>query len=191
MPEKTDLGSDPYKAGFKTIADICKERIRRVIDRMIRSVKGELDLKSKSSGILGFKVFNLDKSNYPDNQFEYDPKKDKEENEKALREYLKKASQSELFESTNEMDILYENILKEGLSLNSSISESKIGKNKIHRVSDGKSELYLCLDDKILDAAVEALTKPDFAEKIFICFDAALDDSAKANLGLHLSLRTL
>lgn len=191
LPEKIDETSAVKKFRFKTIADIGKERIRRVIQMIGEERKSELELNPKSSGTLGFKAFRLDKSNYPDNQFEYDPKKSKEENEKALREYLKKAAQSNLFGAGNEMDILYENILKEGLSLNAQISESTIGENKVHHVGDGKSELFICLDNKILDTAVEALTKPEFKDKILICFDAALNDSAKANLGLHLSLRTI
>lgn len=54
LPEPCKENSEPYKAGYKTIADIGKERIRRVI-KTIKEEKAQLDL--------GFKVFKLDKPN--------------------------------------------------------------------------------------------------------------------------------
>ena len=120
MPEPIDSKSDIYKAGYKTIADIAKERIRRVL-------KGYGDHKAIDDG---FKVFKLDKSNYYDNLFEYDPEKSNEENEKAFQDYLNKA-QKELFPAKiNEIDIVYESIIKEGLNLNAKIEETKIGQEQ-------------------------------------------------------------
>ncbi len=189
MPEPTDPKSEAYKAGYKTIADIGKERIRRVI-------KGYGDHKpiddgSTSLTTSGFKVFKLDKSNYSDNLFEYDPEKTDEENEKAFKDYLNKA-QKELFPAQiNEIDIVYENIIKEGLSLNAKIDEMKIARNKIYKVTDGERELLICLDEKLTDGIIDALTNKDYKEKIFICFDGALTDSEKANLALNLTLKTI
>ncbi len=181
MPEPTDPKSDAYKAGFKTIADIAKERIRRVL-------KGYGDHKAIDDG---FKVFKLGKSNYYDNLFEYDPDKSAEENDKAFKDYLNKA-QKELFPAKiNESDIVYENIIKEGLSLNAKIEEVKIGKNMAYKVSDTERELYISLDEKLSASAIEALTDKEYKEKIFICFDGALGDSDKANLALNVTLKTI
>ena len=181
MPEPTDPKSEAYKAGYKTIADIGKERIRRVL-------KGYGDHKAIDGG---FKVFKLGKSNYYDNLFEYDPEKSAEENDKAFKDYLSKA-QKELFPAKiNEIDIVYENIIKEGLNLNAKIEEVKIGKNTVYKVSDSERELLICLDEKITDSTIEALTDKDFKEKIFICFDGALNDGDKANLSINLSLKTI
>ncbi len=181
MPEPTDLKSEAYKAGFKTIADIAKERIRRVI-------KGYGDHKPIDDG---FKVFKLGKSNYSDNLFEYDSDKSAEENDKAFKDYLNKA-QKELFPAKiNEPDIIYENVIKEGLSLNAKIEEVKIGKNKAYKVRDTERELYISLDEKLSVSAIEALTGKEYKEKIFICFDGALDDSDKANLALNVRLKTI
>ena len=181
MPEPTDPKSEAYKAGYKTIADIGKERIRRVL-------KGYGDHKPIDGG---FKVFKLDKSNYYDNLFEYDPEKSDEENEKVFKDYLNKA-QKELFPAKiNGMDIVYENIIKEGLSLNAKIDEIKIVKNKVYKVVDGERELLICLDEKLTDGIIDALTAKEYKEKIFICFDGALTDSEKANLALNLTLKTI
>ena len=181
IPEPTEQKSEAYKSGYKTIADIAKERIRRVI-------KGYGDHKLIDDG---FKVFKLGKSNYYDNLFEYDPDKSAEENDKAFKDYLNKA-QKELFPAKiNEMDIIYENIIKEGLSLNAKIEEVKIGKSTAYKVSDTERELYISLDEKLSASAIEALTDKEYKEKIFICFDGALSDSDKANLALNVTLKTI
>lgn len=181
MPEPTDTKSEAYKAGFKTIADIANERIRRVI-------KGYGDHKPIDDG---FKIFKLDKSNYYDNLFEYDPEKTDEENEKAFKNYLNKAQETLSLAKMNEIDIVYENIIKEGLNLNAKIEEIKIGKSQAYRITDTERELFICLDEKLTDSAIDILTAKEYKEKIFVCFDRALSDSDKANLALNLTLKTI
>lgn len=181
MPEPVEKESEAYKDGHKTIADIAKERIRRVL-------KGYGDHKAIDDG---FKVFKLGKSNYYDNLFEYDPDKSPEENDKAFKDYLNKA-QKELFpDKVNEIDIVYENIIKEGLNLNAKIEEVKIGKSTVYKVSDTERELYVSLDEKLSSSAIETLTGKEYKDKIFICFDGALSDSEKANLALNVALKTI
>jgi len=190
FPEKLDPNDKEQKDAYEfcvsinkpaNIAEICKERIRRVI-------KGYGDNKPINDG---FKVFKLDKSNYADNLFEYDPAKSDEENEKGLKAYLGK-SQKELFPAKiNELDIVYENIVKEGLNLNAQVEEIRIGKNKAYKVADSDRELFVCLDEKISESAIDLLTAKEYKEKIFICFDGALSDSDKANLALNLTLKTI
>ena len=181
MPELTATGSETYKAGYKTIADVAKERIRRVL-------KGYDNHKTIDDG---FKVFKLGKSNYYDNLFEYDPEKSAEENDKMFKGYLRK-SQKELFPAKiNKTDIVYENIIKEGLNLNAKIEEVKIGKNKIYKVTDDERELLVCLDEKLTNSAMETLMNKELKEKKFICFDEALNDNDKTNLSLNLTLKTI
>lgn len=176
LPEKIDVGDQAYKAGFSTIAEIAKERIRRVVK------------KNK----IGFKVFKLGASNYPENNFDFDPEKSEAENQHAFRNYLAKAKQYKLFaDDNNQIDIVYENIIKEGLSLNSKVDETKIGKNSFFIAQDFDRKLYVCLDQKIESETVKALTGTDYKDRVFICLDQALDDTAKANLGLNLELKTI
>jgi len=64
MPEPCDENSEAYKAGCKTIADIAKERIRRVIQRIEKEKAEKPDLFAKGKLDLGFKVFKLSSSSF-------------------------------------------------------------------------------------------------------------------------------
>lgn len=64
MPEPCDENSEAYKAGFKTIADIAKERIRRVIQRIEKEKAEKPDLFADGKLDLGFKVFKLSPSSF-------------------------------------------------------------------------------------------------------------------------------
>jgi len=183
LPELIDAQSEAYKAGYQKITDIAKERIKRVI-------KGYGDKPQPIDD--GFKVFKLTESNYPENNFEFDPEQSEQENQKAFEKYLANAKQANLFEDgVKEIDVVYENIVKEGFSLNSKISEEKIGKNKLYVVADGERRLLVCLDRKIDGKTVDELTNKNYKGKVFICLDNALDDTAKANLGLNVELKTI
>jgi adenine-specific DNA-methyltransferase len=182
LPEKLNEKSEGYKAGYKTIADIAKERIRRVI-------KGYGDKPEAIEA--GFKVFKLDKSNYVENNFELDSEKSDEENSKAFQVYLNKAKEQGLFGEANDLDVVYENIVKEGLSLNAKITKEKIGKTEVYKVVDGDRELLICLEEKINSETAKLLSDKALKGKVFICLDNALDDSMKANLALNLELKTI
>jgi len=171
LPEVISETSPDYKPGYKTIADISKDRLRQI--------EGT------------FKVFKLAESNYPENTFEFDPAKSEGENKTAFEEYLTKAKQPKLLEEMDEMSVVYENIVKEGFSLNSKITEEKIGKNNVYIVVDGEHKLLVCLDSEIGEKTVSELTGKEYKGKVFICFDNALNDSAKANLGLNVELKTI
>lgn len=181
LPEPTTEGSEAYKLGFHNIAEISKERIRKVI-------RGYGDNPKPITS--GFKVFKLAQSNYPENNFEFDPEKSESDNQKSFQEYLNRSKQT-LFTKFSEVGVVYENIIKEGLSLNSKIQSDKIGKDKIYRVIDGDRELLICLDGKIQKETVKELTGKAYKGKTFICLDNSLDDAAKANLGLNLELKTI
>src|SRR3990167_8876424 len=126
LPERIDVKSPDYKTGHNTITDIAKDRLKQI-------------------GAT-FKTFKLSESNYPENTFEFDPAKSEEENKKAFAEYLTRAKQAKLIDDTKAIDVVYENIVKEGLSLNAKVSESKLGKNDVYMVSDGERRLLVCLD---------------------------------------------
>ncbi len=185
LPEPTPEDSAARKAGYTTIADIAKERIRRAAKKVAA------EDEKKQSLDYGFKVFKLDRSNYVENNFEYDPAKSEAENAQAFTEYLARADQQGLFPKVRDLDVVYENIVKEGLSLNAKVSEEHIGSCKAYRVEDGDRELLVCLEREISPDTVKTLTTPAYKGKTFICLDTALDDTAKANLGLALELKTI
>lgn len=176
LPETIDPSDPAYKAGFATIADIAKERIRRAVKKLNS----------------GFKVFRLGASNYPENNFEFDPEKSESENKIAFQNYLIKAKQTSLFEDDkNQIDIVFENIIKEGFSLNSKITETKLAENNLYIVEDSGRKLLLCLDKKVENSTIKILTGTEYKNQVFICIDQALDDTDKANLGLSLELKTI
>lgn len=182
LPEKLDEKSEGFKAGYKTISDIAKERIRRVIKGY-----GENPQPIDS----GFKVFTLSESNYPENTFVFDPEKSSEENQQAFIAYLNKAKQSQLFDKGNDTSLVYENIVKEGFSLNSKVETITIGKNKVYKISDGEQQLLACLENKLAPETVKELTDKSHKDKLFICLESSLDDTTAANLSLNLDLKTI
>ncbi len=182
LPEKTPDGSIARQKGYENIADISKDRIKKVI-------KGYGDNPQPIKD--GFKVFKLGESNYPENNFDFDPDKSEEENKKAFESYLAKAKQASLFDAENGLDVVYENIVKEGLSLNAKVTEQKLGKNKVYVVTDGERSLLVCLDKKVESETVKELAAREYKDRMFICIDQALDDTGKANLGLNLELKTI
>jgi adenine-specific DNA-methyltransferase len=64
LPELCDENSEAYKAGFKTIADISKERVRKVIQKIQKEKSEKPDLFENGKLDLGFKVFKLSSSNF-------------------------------------------------------------------------------------------------------------------------------
>ena len=182
LPEKLEVDSDAYKAGYKTIADVSRDRIKRAINGY-----GE----NPQSIDAGFKVFTLAESNYPENNFVLDVDKTQEENQKAFVDYLNKAKQSQLFDKENDTSLVYENIVKEGLSLNSKVEKVSIGKNNVYRVTDGEQQLLICLENKLASETVKELTDKSQKGKVFICLENSLDDTTAANLSLNLDLKTI
>lgn len=181
LPESLGENNEAKKHGMENLADVARERVRHVIEGYGNKPEPVND---------GFKVFKLSESNYPENTFEFDPENTEDENKIAFEKYLEQAKQSKLIDDIDETSIIYENIVKEGFSLNSNIAVGAKGDNKIYTVTDGERQFSICLDRQIDDATVKNLT--EWAKgATFICFDNALDDSAKANIGLHLELKTI
>ena len=177
LPEKID--DERIKNDFDTIANVCKERIRRVIKNIQKENKQQ-KLNSKQNQDLGFKVFKLTKSNYKVWQEVQDEAK--------LKDQLK-LFEDPLIENYKDMDVIYEIIIKEGYSLNSEIEEVSEKPNKIYKVSDGEFFFYVTLDEKIDEKALDDLNLDK--NIMFVCLDLAINDSQKTNLDKLCKLRTI
>ncbi len=137
LPEKTDEKSEAYKAGFETIADIGKERIRRVIKKIQSEpridtnkhekeqpdiFKNEDKISDNSSKSvfskqdLGFKVFKLHESNFK--IWRGDKFETEQELEKQLETFVNPVK-----EGSTEENMLYELLLKSGIDLNCKIEK--------------------------------------------------------------------
>ena len=115
MPEACDEKSEAFKAGYRTIADIGKERIRRVIKKIEAEKEGKLDLDGSGQD-LGFKVFKLQKSNFKI------WRSDTIENGEVLEKQLD-SFKDPVEKDANTEDILYELLLKSGVALTADIQQ--------------------------------------------------------------------
>ena len=182
LPEPCPDDSDAAKEGYKTIADIGKERIRRAAKQMAaaqkektRDAKGKLPGTSDPAKVLdlGFKVFKLDASNIKPWDADFDN----------LKEALLNAVEN-IKPDRTEADVLYELLLKYGLDLAVPIEERKIAGKTVHVI--GAGALIVCLADKVsLDtvegiAKLKAELKPEVMRVVFK--DAGFkDDVVKTN----------
>jgi adenine-specific DNA-methyltransferase len=175
LPEPCDEKSEAYKAGYKTIADIGKERIRRAAKKIKKENEGKLDFDGGKLD-LGFKVFKLEESNFK--QWRSDIKTAKE-----LKERLSLFVDNVKPESLQE-NILYELILKTGHDLNVKVKAKKANGKQYFVIDDGK--LIVCLEKKISKGLIEKITKLK-PEKV-ICLDKSFsgDDQLKTNTALQM-----
>ena len=171
LPEKCDEKSEAFKAGYKTIADIGKERIRRVIKKIKESENRKLPFE-KSKQDLGFKVFKLQPSNFKIWQG------DGIENGKQLEKHLQLHLDS-IKKDASEEYMLYELLLKSGRDLNSKIENT----DNYYRINDGEMVIAISkIDEKIVDSILEV--KP----QIFITLDKLFEnnDQLKTNTALQM-----
>lgn len=112
LPEPCDKNSEAYKAGYRNICEIGKERIRRAGAKI--KADESLPLENREKLDIGFKVFKLDSSNIK----EWDT--ETENLEKSLFD-----SVDNIKSDRSELDVLYEILLKYGLDLNIEIEENE------------------------------------------------------------------
>ena len=161
LPELTDEKSEAYKAGYKNICEIGKERIRRAGAK----IKEENAEKAQNLDT-GFRVLKLDSSNMKD--VFYSPKE---------------TSQLELFtlvdnvkDDRTSKDLLFQVMLELGATLDSKIEESMVDGKTIYNVGDGY--LVACFDQKVTDEVVKTIAKmqPMYA----VLRDTSMADDATA-----------
>lgn len=141
LPELTDAKSEAYKAGYKNICEIGKERIRRAGDK----IKAEAGEKAADLDI-GFQVFKLDSSNLQ----KWNPQPED------LLLTLQQATDNFLPDRT-EQDVLYEIILKMGLDLSCQIEKEQAAGETVYIIGGGA--LMICLGQKITTAVAEAMAE--------------------------------
>jgi len=136
MPEKCDEKSEAYKAGYKTIADIGKERIRRVIKKIKENGK-QVKLNGEDNKLdLGFKVFKLTPSNFK--IWRGDLIENGEDLQKQLEAFV-----DPVREGASEENMLFELLLKFGYDLNSKIEEKSCEGINYYSIDDGEMIIAL------------------------------------------------
>lgn len=175
LPEKCDEESEAYKAGYKTIADISKERIRRVVKKIEKEKKENKNLLSETEENknldLGFKVFKLSSSNFK-------IWRGNEITEENLEQQLD-AFTNPVREGSEKENMLYELILKAGYLLTDKVEAKK----KYYSVNDG--ELIIALEEmnqKLIAQIISAKPKKVITlDKLFTD-----NDQLKTNAALQM-----
>lgn len=186
LPEPTPEGHEALKVGYKNIAEIGKERIRRVIAELQQNINNSLDhWSNQDSRDLGFKVFKLAESNYRQwDSVKRDPQ--------AFIRQMELSSDPLAGRIWLSENVIYEIAIKEGYGLNIVMEHIKnVDANTIIRVTDPDKDqsFYVCLDDNLQLDKLKALEIS--IEDLFICRDVALDDTTAANLALQCRLKTI
>ena len=140
LPEKTDEKSEAYKAGYKNICEIGKERIRRAARKI-----AEENPEAKFDG--GFRVLKCDSSNMKDVYYqssEYEPS-------------LFSSLEENIKEDRTPEDLLFQVMLDLGVLLSGKIEETTIAGKKVFNVED--NYLIACFDDNVTDEVITEIAK--------------------------------
>ena len=155
LPEATDEKSEAYKAGYKNICEIGKERIRRAGKKILEEQqKKQMDEglfagastgSAASSLDIGFRVLKLDSSNMED--VYYRPEESTEHT--LFEDNIKPGRTSE--------DLLFQVMLECNLPLSAKIETEKIGGKEVFSVNDGY--LMACFDEKVNENVIKEIAK--------------------------------
>lgn len=161
LPEKTDEKSEAFKAGYKNICEIGKERIRRAG----KKIKEESPLTTQDLDT-GFRVLKLDSTNMQD--IYYSPKD---------------ISQADLFSQVDNVkpdrtgeDLLFQVMLELGATLDSKIETTTVAGKTIYNVAEGY--LVACFDPDVTDDVVKSIAQmqPAYA----VLRDTSMKDDSTA-----------
>jgi len=158
---------------LKTIADICKERIRHVMQKLDAKDAEQLDLKGAPSGPLrGFRVLGLADSNF--RAWDAESPKDAAGLAQQLELHV-----DHVRDDRTPIDILYELLLKSGFPLTTPVEEKTLADKTVYSVAGGA--LMICLDRQLTLDLIRAVA--DLKPERVVCLDEGFagDDQLKAN----------
>jgi adenine-specific DNA-methyltransferase len=172
LPEQVEPDSPAGKLGLATIADITRERVRRVIKRVVDANASQLALKAKMNPGLGFRSFKLDESNF--RPWNADVPHDAETLKKQLELHV-----DHVRKGRTPDDLLVEILLKSGFPLTTVVENISLAKKTVHSVANGA--LYVCLEDKLTLDLIRAMA--DRKPERVVCLDQGFAgaDQLKAN----------
>lgn len=148
LPEATDEKSEAYKAGYKNICEIGKERIRRAGKKIIEeqnAKQGDLFSGEKKPLDVGFRVLKLDSSNMQD--VYYSPE---QFNENLLFEDNIKPDRTE-------EDLLFQAMIELGIELSAKIKKQELAGKTVWSVADGY--LMACFDTDVNETTITEIAR--------------------------------
>jgi len=161
LPEEVEEHSDAYRAGFKTICDIGKERIRRAARKIREETGADIDY--------GFRVFRLDSSNMKDVYYKPDKL-----NQMEIGNLV-----SNIKEDRTSEDLLIQVMLELGLELSLPMETRQIEGRTVHYVDE--NSLIACFDDDVPESVIREIAKSQPLRVVFR--DSSFrDDSLRINV---------
>ena len=170
LPEICDEKSEAYKAGYKNICEIGKERIRRAGKKIVEET-GKKDLD------IGFRVLKLDSSNMKD--VYYAPAD--------YKQTMLEKMTSNIEDGRTAEDLLYACMLEWGLELSLPHKVQKIAAFDVHIVNNG--DLVACFDDKVSEEAIKQIAEMKPLRAVFRDSSFATD-AARVNVGEIFKLKS-
>lgn len=161
LPEETDEKSEAYKAGYKNICEIGKERIRRAAQKIKEATKADIDY--------GFRVYRLDSSNMQD--VYYKPQDYDQGNLDLFADNVKPDRTVD--------DLLAQVMLDWGLPLSLKIEQVDVSGKKVFKVAE--NSLYACFNSGIDEHFAKAIAK-DEPLRIVFKDSGFKNDTAKTNV---------
>lgn len=184
FPEKTDEKSEAFKAGYKNICEIGKERIRRAGKKILTEVREEVAdtamhgenyevdsvvCKHKDLDI-GFRVLKLDSTNMTD--VYYSPAEYSQD--------LLSMLESNIKADRSDLDLLFGCLLEWGLPLSLPYSSEQVDGYTVHNYNDG--DLIACFDENIPESVIKEIARKQPLRAVFR--DSSFTDSpSKINVG--------
>ena len=142
LPEKCDEKSEAYKAGYKNICEIGKERIRRAGNK----IKSESPLTTQDLDI-GFRVLKLDDTNMKDVYYAPDD----------YDQGMLAALESNIKDDRTDLDLLFGCLIDWGLPLSLPYKSEQLGGCTVHTYNDG--DLIACFDTNIPESVVKEIAQ--------------------------------
>jgi len=164
LPELIDENTTMYNEGFKNLCEIGKERIRRVGKKILK----EIDSNQINNMVdIGFKVFKLDETNLKI----WDEESEVTEND--LWDIV-----NPIKEGRTQEDLVYEILLKYGVSLTAPIQETNILDKKVYDI--GLGYLLICIENDLTLKHIEEIAKTT-PSRVVLFDEGFKDDSIKIN----------
>ena len=142
LPEKCDEASEAYKAGYKNICEIGKERIRRAGDK----IKSESPITTQDLDI-GFRVLKLDDTNMKDVYYAPDD----------YDQGMLAGLESNIKDDRTDLDLLFGCLIDWGLPLSLPYKSEQLGGCTVHTYNDG--DLIACFDANIPESVVKEIAQ--------------------------------
>ena len=176
LPEQiladNEAGRNALQIGCKTVADICEERVRRVIRQFDEEDAGKLALESRTREDRGFRVFKLAESNLT--LWDAEASKDASGLEQQLELHV-----DHIRQGRTAADILYELLLKSGFPLTTPVETKALAGKTVYFVAGGA--LVICLERALTLDVIRGIA--DAKPERVVCLDEGFagNDQLKAN----------